>query len=512
MASGAGKPIWPRVPPGFVKGQLLAHKLLGLTLSAVMYLVCLTGAVAVFYAEFERWEAPGVPEMAEVSPEAVGRAVAFARQHISEAGDTPVDVYVITPSPEMPRLIIDYEEDVLAFDQNGDYVGPGAHELTHFLTELHYALHLPWQIGFIVVGILGVLLVALIVGGALALPRMFRDAFTLRLGSGRRLARVDIHNRLAVWGLPFHLVVAVSGAVMGLAMVAISVASPVMFSGDSGRAMAALYGDTAALSAQAREAGPPSRSEPEARIVAALKNLAIERPGNPPIYLALNQFSTPDEMLSIAAGHPDRLIYSEVYRFDSAGGLMSSDGYADGNASQQVLGSMFRIHAGAFGGILVKLIYFALGLGLSFICTTGVDIWLAKAAARGRQHPGIQSTWTSFVWGTPAMLAIAGALYILWAVPPEPVFWIGLIFISLGGIWVPQRLLHWIGPAATATATLLLLTVHAVRFGPDVATHAGLGVSAGLFATSFALAALGWRNWTKAGTVQTGLSGEPGFR
>lgn len=502
MVSSSGKPIWPRVPPGFVKGQLLAHKLLGLTLSAVMYLVCLTGAVAVFYAEFERWEAPGVPEMAEASPEAVGRAVAFARQHIGEEGISPTDVYVITPSPEMPRLIIDYEEDVLAFDENGDYVGPGGHELTHFLTELHYALHLPWQIGFIIIGILGVLLVALIVGGALALPRMFRDAFTLRLGSGRRLSRVDIHNRLAVWGLPFHLAVAVSGAVMGLGLVAIAVAGPVMFSGDSGHAMAALYGDPVALAKQAHQAGPPTGSEPEARIVAALKNLATELPGSPPIYMALNQFGTPDEMLSIGAGHPDKLIYSEIYRFDSAGGLMSSDGYADGEVSQQVLGSMFRIHAGAFGGFLVKLIYLALGLGLSFICTTGVDIWLAKAAARGREHPGIQSTWTSFVWATPAMLASTATLYILWTVPAEPVFWSGLALLSLAGIRVPQRVLHWAAPLAAGIAVLSLPVAHLVRFGSEAMAPVALGVNAGWAVTAIALIALGLRNRQRTSVPQ----------
>ena len=506
MASSSGKPIWPRVPPGFVKGQLLAHKLIGLTLSAVMYLVCLTGAVAVFYAELERWEQPGVPEMAEASPEAVGRAVAFARQHISETGASPSDVYVITPSPEMPRLMIDYEGDVLAFDENGDYAGPGAHELTHFLTELHYALHLPWQIGFIIIGILGVLLVALIVGGALALPRMFRDAFTLRLGSGRRLSRVDIHNRLAVWGLPFHLAVAVSGAVMGLALVAISVAGPVMFGGDGGKAMAALYGDPAALAAKARQAGPPAGNEPEARIVAALKNLASERPGNPPIYMALNQFGTPDEMLSIGAGHPDKLIYSEIYRFDSAGGLMSSDGYADGDVSQQVLGSMFRIHAGAFGGLLVKLVYFALGLGLSFICTTGVDIWLAKTAARGRDRPVIQAVWTSFVWATPAMLAAAAVVYMLWSVPPEPVFWTGLALLSLAGTWVAQQILHWAAPLAAGVAVLALPLAHFIRFGSDAAAPAAMGINTGWALAAVTLIALGLRNRQRTSIAKLGAA------
>jgi uncharacterized iron-regulated membrane protein len=502
MASGSRKPVWPRVPSAFVKGQLLAHKLLGLTLAAVMYLVCLTGAVAVFYGDFERWEQPFVPEISDASPEAVGRAVAYARAHIAETGAAPHDVYVITPSPEMPRLIIDYEDDVLAFDPNGDYAGPGEHTLTHFLTELHYALHLPWQVGFVIIGILGVLLVALCVGGAFALPRMFRDAFTLRLGSGRRLSRVDIHNRLAVWGLPFHLVVAASGATMGLATIAIAVAGPVMFSGDTGRAMATLYGDPVALAAQAHEAGLPTSNEPEARIVAALQNLARERPGNPPIYMTLSQFGTEDEMLSIGAGHPDRLIYTENYRFDSAGGLMSADGYAGGDAGKQVLASMFRIHAGAFGGITVKLAYLALGLGLSFICTTGVDIWLAKAAARGTGHPGIQSAWTSFVWGTPAMLASAASLYMLWQIPPEPVFWIGLLSISLGGIWVPQQRLHWIAPLTAGVATLVLPAAHLARFGAEAMTFAGTIVNVSWLAAAVVLIVLGVRNKLTSGTPQ----------
>lgn len=500
--AGAQKPIWPRVPSGFVKGQLRAHKLLGLALAAVMYLVCVTGAIAVFYAEFERWEQPGAPEMAQASPEAVGRAVAYARQHIAETGATPTDVYVITPSAEMPRLVIDYEEDVLAFDANGAYAGSGAHELTHFLTELHYALHLPWQIGFIVIGVLGVLLVALIVGGALALPRMFRDAFTLRLDGGRRLSRVDIHNRLAVWGLPFHLLVAASGAVMGIALVAIGVAGPMMFGGDSARAMGEMYGDPAAIAAQARQAGAPSSTLPEAHIVTALETLARERPDNPPIYMALNQFGTPDEIVSIGAGHRDRLIYSETYRFDSAGCLMSADGYAEGEAGRQVLASMFRIHAGAFGGMAVKFTYLALGLALSFICTTGVDIWLAKAAARGREYPRVQSAWTSFVWATPAMLAFASTLYVNWAVSPAPVFWCGLLLASLAGVWTPQKLVHWLAPFATGVLTLMPPVAHIARFGADAFTPAGVWINAGLALSAGLLIALGFRNRSRSAAGQ----------
>lgn len=501
MAGASKKTIWPRVPSGFVKGQLLAHKLLGLSLAAVMYLVCITGTIAVFYGEFERWETPAAPEMALVSPEAVGRAVAAARAHIAQTHAKPADVYVIMPSAEMPRLIVDYEGDAIVFDAEGAPAGSGKHDLTHFLTELHYELNLPGMIGFVLIGVLGVLLVALIVGGALALPRMFRDAFTLRLDRGRRLSRVDIHNRIAVWGLPFHFIVALSGAVMGLALIVVAIAAPVKFDGDQLKAMAAIYGDLAQVAAQARRAGPPPvTTAPEPRIVAALQTLARERPGNPPIYMALNQFGTKDELLTIGAAHGDRLIYTEGYRFDSAGGLMGSDGYADGEIGRQIYASMFRVHAGAFGGMAVKLVYVLLGLGLSVLCTTGVDIWLAKSAERGRPYPRIQSAWTTLVWGAPALVAASCTLSMLAGVPPAPLFWASLMLLSLAGVWVEQRLLHWLAPLAAGAVILTLPLAHLARHGSHAFSPAGAGVNIGLILTAMAIAGLGVRNRMKRRT------------
>lgn len=494
MAEKKQRTLWPRVPPGFVKGQLLAHKLLGLVLAAVMYLVCITGAIAVFYAEFERWEKPAVPEMSAAAPETIGRAIADARAHILAEGETPLDVFVTVPSPDMPRLVVGYDEQALAYDAEGAYAGSANHDLTHFLVEMHYALNLPWQIGFVIIGILGVLLTALIVGGALALPRMFRDAFTLRLDGGRRMSRVDLHNRLAVWGLPFHFIVAVSGAMMGVLLIMLTLAGPIQFGGDGTRAMAALYGDPAAFAAQPRRAEAPAPTEPEARIVAALRTMAREQPQHPPLYLALNQFNTEDEGLAIAGGHADRLIYAETYRFDRAGAIMGSDGYADGEAGRQVYASMFRVHAGAFGGPLVEWLYALLGLALCFICTTGVDIWLAKAADRGRFYPRIQSAWTSFVWATPALLALACTLSLLAGTPPVPVFWIGLVAFSLLGMLAPQTTLHWLSPMLAGVAVLSLPLAHTLLYGAAALSGVAAAVNVGFAGAALALLGLGLRN------------------
>lgn len=502
------KPLWPRVPPAFVKGQLLAHKLIGLSVAAVMYLICLTGSIAVFYAEFERWEKPSIPEMSQASPEAIARAVAYTRAKLTAENAAPHDVFFTLPSADMPRLIATYDEKTMAFDSEGRLAGTADHDLTHFLVEMHYALNLPTQIGIIIVGVLGVMLVALIVGGTLALPRVFRDAFTLRLDGGRRLQRVDIHNRIAVWGLPFHFVVAVSGAIMGIALLVLAMAGPLQAQGDNAKILADLFGDHEQFAKEAAKAGPPTGSEPEARILAALATLAQERPNNPPLYIALDHFNTPEENVTIGAGHPTRLIFVETYIFDSAGGLMATGHNADGEAGRQTYASMFRLHAGAFGGLAVKFLYLILGFGMTFLCTTGVDIWLAKAAARGRGYPRFQSAWTCFVWGAPALLAAACAASLTTAAPPAPLFWIGLAIASVSGIWIPQRRAHWLGPGATALTTLAIPVAHTVQFGGSSWEAAALAVNIGFLATAIALWVLAVRNHRCATQAPKGVEFE----
>jgi hypothetical protein len=281
---------------------------------------------------------------------------------------------------------------------------------------------------------------------------------------------------------------------MGVALIMFTLAGPVLFGGDGVKAMNAVYGDPAVIAEQARRANAPVSDAPEARIVAALETLARERPDNPPLYMALNQFGTPDEGVAIGAGHGARLIYAETYRFDNSGGLMSSDGYADGEIGRQFYASMFRAHAGAFGGLPAKLLYVLLGLGLTFICTTGVDIWLAKSAARGRAYPRLQSAWTIFVWATPALIALACTLSLIANVPPVPFFWIGLVLVSLAGVWIPQRVAHWAAPLAAAVATLSLPLAHATQFGLPELGSIAFAVNVGLVTVAIILLALALRN------------------
>lgn len=56
---------------------------------------------------------------------------------------------------------------------------------------------------------------------------------------------------------------------------------------------------------------------------------------------------------------------------------------------KQVVYSMYYLHFGHFGGFAVKLIYTILGLALTVVSVTGINIWLA----RRRHRDALNDLW-----------------------------------------------------------------------------------------------------------------------
>ena len=63
-----------KAKPSFSKQMFNSHSTIGLVVAAILYLVCISGTIAVFYPEFERWEQPNIPEFSTLSPQAIDNA------------------------------------------------------------------------------------------------------------------------------------------------------------------------------------------------------------------------------------------------------------------------------------------------------------------------------------------------------------------------------------------------------------------------------------------------------
>lgn len=471
-------PIWPKSPPKFVAAALSGHSALGLAVGALMFILCLSGTLAVFYNELERWEQPSAPEITQLEPAAAHTA---AQNMLDRIDFAPHHFYVALPTSDMPRMVVSaYSEDLAheaayVADSQGNLIGEEHHPWTHFLLNLHIYFHLPGVIGITFVGVLGAMLVGLIVSGFLAHPRIFRDAFAFRLGGAKRLSEADLHNRLSVWGAPFHLVIAVTGAMIGLSSVLALAVALVAYNGDTTKVFAPIFGPDQEIHAE----GPA----PLADIGSAIVALQSAHPGVTPSFVSMHDPATGAQTLQVQALHPDRLIYAETYNFSNEGELTGKVGLSDGAIGQQAFASSYPLHFGSFGGPLIRVAYGVMGAALCIVTATGLNIWLVKRREKGRPAPRLERAWTATVWGSCLSLAIAllAAVMGLGEDALVPLFWLALAaFIAVAIPMRSNQLLSRLLRLSTGVALVVAVAVQTVREGAAVMSPAGWPVTLGL--------------------------------
>ncbi|MGH6615730.1 PepSY domain-containing protein [Sphingomonas sp.] len=393
------QPIWPKVPADFVRAVLKGHSALGLAFAAAIYLVCLSGSIAVFAREFQRWEHPAAPRIEAAAPVAVQTAFTGA---MARAGNQVEHAYVTLPSPELPWLLITTEgkagEHAWVADGQGRIAGSGTSPWTEFVTHLHINLHLPQTWGMFLVGLTGVALLSSLISGLLAHPRVFRDAFHVRLGGSRRLQEADLHNRLGVWALPFHVIVSLTGALLGLTTLIVGVLGLAVFQGDVNKVYALFL--------------PPlpkddPRPAPLPDLAAMLRQASVRSPGATPAYILMQHPAEYGQATQVGLRQPNRLAGTDALTFDRDGKLFHASYARDNNLGKDILGSIGSLHFGWFGGGAVRVVYGLLGLGLTYLAASGVTIWLARRRDKGRPAQGWERVWTSVVWGQPLAFAVA---------------------------------------------------------------------------------------------------------
>ena len=394
----------------FFASSLKAHSWLGLFVGALMYLICLSGTIAVYYEELERWEQPSAPEYFDYDIDAIDAE--FNRViNDPEINVTP-HMYVTLPTEANPRVAIITENEGWFLDKAGNRVSSSAHPWTDLLTDLHLYLHLPKTWGMIFVSILGVLLLGLIISGLASHRTIFKDAFKLRVKGSYQLEQTDIHNRLSVWAAPFHIMISITGAFFGLSALVLYFYSAAFSDQSVEELTSTIYGSEPHLEQQVGHVN----------IKKAFEQMPELAPGTNPLFAIVHDTNTPKQFIQIFSQYPERLIYSDNFVFDASGNFISKDGFSDGEIGRQALYSVYRLHFGHFGGWWTKVIYFILGLALTVVSVSGINVWLSK-----RKHKdAINDAWSGFVWGTPCALLVAAISSFAINYISDWIFWFAL--------------------------------------------------------------------------------------
>ncbi|MXO66195.1 PepSY domain-containing protein [Altererythrobacter endophyticus] len=448
------QPLMSRIPAGFVQAVLKGHSALGLAFAAAIYVVCLSGTLSVFLHEFTAWENPAAPHIEQMSPDAVQKALENA---VSQSSGEVHHVRLIMPSADQTFLTLDVDT------ANGDkeWVADASGNLTplrnawsEFIIRLHIFLHLPSSWGIFIVGMTGVALLSSLISGLCAHPRIFRDAFHLRIGGSQRLQEADLHNRIGVWGLPFHIIVSLTGAFLGLTTIIVGILGMAMFNGDTARIYALFT--------------PPEPVENAAQApVLDLRPMLARLPAE-------------GVLERITVEHPTEMGAAAIFDIDdkqalagtsSLGFTRSAEIYYNKDISkaslgERVFGALGPLHFGWFGGGIVKIAYGLLGLGLTYLAVGGVKIWLVRRRDKGRPAPGWESVWAAVVWGQPAGLAAAALCAIVlpeWPYTFLIAVWGAITLAMLAGATVlSASVLTISGKAATAILAISLGLYHAM--------------------------------------------------
>ncbi len=209
-----------------------AHLSVGLVVGAIVFVLCLTGAILAFelqvvaFAEHDVRARPAQAGATLLSPAEIAAKVAPA------VGEHIVNLEWSADQGMPVRVVTDQRNVTLLNGYSGEVLGPGANGLRGFLrwiTELHVILTLPltghWMVSFANVGF-----VFLIVSGLwLWWPRLwklnewhwkaFRTAMTPRFTLTGKARDWNWHTTLGFWFLLPLLFIATSGLVLSFAAV-----------------------------------------------------------------------------------------------------------------------------------------------------------------------------------------------------------------------------------------------------------------------------------------------------
>jgi uncharacterized iron-regulated membrane protein len=189
------------------------HGWLGIKLSILMFVICVSGAVVTVSHEIDWLINPDIqvtPQERQVSWGTLYDAVKKAYPGMPILSiSAPLgprfaaEVHISTPSETIFRVYVNPYTGAVQGDD--DYMN-----VQRFFRSFHMALFLP-EVGLYFVSFFGFVLLTSLITGVLVYKKFWRGFFRLRLHYGRRALWGDLHKLTGVWSLWFTATIAVTG-------------------------------------------------------------------------------------------------------------------------------------------------------------------------------------------------------------------------------------------------------------------------------------------------------------
>lgn len=194
------------------------HTWAGLVLGGVLFAILWTGTLSVFDQEIDRWMIPATRLEPAAEPVSLDALADFYQAAVADGAPS---WRVVLPYGRDPVLRLSWRrasgniEIALRPDTGERLPHPETLAATGFLFPFHYSLHIGvGRLGYWIVAAATMGMLALCVSGVAIHRRLFVDFFVFRPGVAPARSIRDLHTVSGILGLPFNVVIAISGLVL----------------------------------------------------------------------------------------------------------------------------------------------------------------------------------------------------------------------------------------------------------------------------------------------------------
>ena len=374
--------------PAFVKAETRRrltelHTWTGLIAGFALFIAFYAGALSVFHDEIDTWAVPHPPV---VSSDLIARGDALMAKIVDEHPAARAQIGMTLPGDHPSHEVAVYWFDKDWHVQGLDDAKPRGEDderegLADFVYSLHYTLGIP-ELGIYLMGLVSIVYgVALLSGVLIHLPHLVQDLFALRPGRNLKRLWQDAHNVIGILSLPFHVIFAITGALICLMTIAMVAFNVMAFDGKLVALEDSLTGASPTITASKVQAPmlPPHVAVEKARAVA----LASGAEGFDPDYLRYLQYGDRNAAVEVR-GRSGKTLgeYGSVALSAVDGRVLGVQVTGARDANHATYAAIFGLHFGTFGGTAVKWLYFLLGLAGAFLFYSGNLLYIESRRKR----------------------------------------------------------------------------------------------------------------------------------
>lgn len=421
------------------------HSWLALISGLFIFTVCLTGTIALFGKEIKTWVTPELRQAYTQTNAKVNIQDPFEKAiQAVPSSATITNVGILLPSEKKPYIetFISYsskQEGQETLRQQwqintGKLLPKTGEDTAQWFINFHRFFMIPnTQAGLALVGFFGILMLILIITGLLMHRNIVSDLFKWHLVKKSLRTRFrTTHNLLAVWGIPFHIMIAFTGAFLGIVSILTPISGLIIFEGDK----------TALVKALGQEPVKPSGIYAPMYPLELAKQKVEEATNKKVRMILISNWEDTHAHYELFFVTPSTLSTSSHARINATSGEIIDMVVQENTATSfNVINSMAPLHYGNYGGVWLKFLYAFLGIVSSMLVATGLALWLEKRRNNSKRPLSslnfrlLEGTFIGVTLGL--LVASIGVLYVdrLWEFPVEErLYYIGLSYFILWGL------------------------------------------------------------------------------